>query len=68
MKDKEKKEKKENTKNVSSLHEKLKVLQTADLETLKELKIALVAELDVEILTRKQQIDLIDRLIKNKEK
>ena len=64
-----KKEKdKDNTKNVSILHEKLKVLQTADLETLKELKIVLVAEMEVEILTRKQQIELIDKLIKNKEK
>ncbi|XBE78077.1 hypothetical protein VQY16_03890 [Mesomycoplasma ovipneumoniae] len=58
--------KKEN--NLNILQEKLKILQSSDTETLKDLKKLLVAELEAELATRKQQIELIDKLIKNKEK
>ncbi|MBG0731051.1 hypothetical protein IM807_03110, partial [Mycoplasma sp. 'Moose RK'] len=42
--------------------------QESDTDTLKELKKLLLSELEAEILTRKQQIELIDKLIKNNEK
>ncbi|MBG0730487.1 hypothetical protein [Mycoplasma sp. 'Moose RK'] len=58
--------KKEN--NLNILQEKLKILQESDTDTLKELKKLLLSELEAEILTRKQQIELIDKLIKNNEK
>ncbi|WP_069098817.1 hypothetical protein [Mesomycoplasma ovipneumoniae] len=58
--------KKENSLNV--LHEKLKMLQNSEMDTLKDLKKLLLAELDAEVATRKQQIELIDKLIKNKQK
>ncbi|MDW2910185.1 hypothetical protein R7X12_01060 [Mesomycoplasma ovipneumoniae] len=58
--------KKEN--NLSVLQEKLKILQSSQMDTLKDLKKLLIAELEAEIATRKQQIELIDKLIKNKEK
>ncbi|MDW2910404.1 hypothetical protein [Mesomycoplasma ovipneumoniae] len=58
--------KKEN--NLSVLQEKLKILQSSQMDTLKDLKKLLIAELEAEIVTRKQQIELIDKLIKNKEK
>lgn len=54
--------------NVHILHEKLKILQSSNVEILKELKKNLLLELEGEIITRKQQIELIDKLIKNKEK
>ncbi|WP_341495000.1 hypothetical protein [Mesomycoplasma ovipneumoniae] len=58
--------KKEN--NLSVLQEKLKILQSSETETLKDLKKLLLTELEAEVATRKQQIELIDKLIKNKEK
>ncbi|MEG7279927.1 hypothetical protein V6B68_00440 [Mesomycoplasma ovipneumoniae str. Black Butte] len=58
--------KKENSLNV--LHEKLKMLQNSDMDTLKDLKKLLLAELEAEVATRKQQIELIEKLIKNKQK
>ncbi|VEU71714.1 hypothetical protein [Mesomycoplasma ovipneumoniae] len=58
--------KKDNTINV--LHEKLKILQGSDTETLRNLKKLLLDELDAEVATRKQQIELIDKLLKNKQK
>uniref|UniRef100_UPI00307FF510 hypothetical protein n=1 Tax=Mesomycoplasma ovipneumoniae TaxID=29562 RepID=UPI00307FF510 len=58
--------KKENSLNV--LQEKLKILQSSDPETLKNLKKLLLDELNAEVTTRKQQIELIDKLLKNKEK
>ncbi|WNM16700.1 hypothetical protein [Mesomycoplasma ovipneumoniae] len=58
--------KKEN--NLSVLQEKLKILQSSETQTLKDLKKLLVVELEAELATRKQQIELIDKLIKNKEK
>ncbi|WP_069096900.1 hypothetical protein [Mesomycoplasma ovipneumoniae] len=58
--------KKENSLNV--LHEKLKMLQNSETDTLKDLKKLLLAELETEVATRKQQIELIDKLIKNKQK
>ncbi|ASU14195.1 hypothetical protein CIB43_00284 [Mesomycoplasma hyopneumoniae] len=58
--------KKENNLNV--LQEKLKILQGSEIQTLKDLKKLLLSDLDAEIAIRKQQIELIDKLIKNKEK
>ncbi|WP_341488347.1 hypothetical protein [Mesomycoplasma ovipneumoniae] len=58
--------KKDNTINV--LHEKLKILQGSDTETLRNLKKLLLDELDAEVATRKQQIEVIDKLLKNKQK
>ncbi|WP_069097316.1 hypothetical protein [Mesomycoplasma ovipneumoniae] len=58
--------KKENNLNV--LQEKLKILQSSDTQILKDLKKLLLVELEAEVTTRKQQIELIDKLIKNKEK
>ncbi|MHA0312353.1 hypothetical protein ACXYWI_03700 [Mesomycoplasma ovipneumoniae] len=58
--------KKDNSINV--LHEKLKILQGSDTETLRNLKKLLLDELDAEVATRKQQIELIDKLLKNKQK
>ncbi|WNM15358.1 hypothetical protein [Mesomycoplasma ovipneumoniae] len=58
--------KKENSLNV--LHEKLKMLQNSEMDTLKDLKKLLLAELEAEVATRKQQIELIEKLIKNKTK
>ncbi|WP_337902195.1 hypothetical protein [Mesomycoplasma ovipneumoniae] len=58
--------KKEN--NLSVLQEKLKILQSSDTQILKDLKKLLLTELEAEVTTRKQQIELIDKLIKNKEK
>ncbi|MCN0158014.1 hypothetical protein Q4504_01540 [Mesomycoplasma ovipneumoniae] len=58
--------KKENSLNV--LHEKLKMLQNSEMDTLKDLKKLLLAELEAEVATRKQQIELIEKLIKNKQK
>ncbi|MFU0909117.1 hypothetical protein [Mesomycoplasma ovipneumoniae] len=58
--------KKENSLNV--LHEKLKILQNSEMDTLKDLKKLLLAELEAEVATRKQQIELIEKLIKNKQK
>ncbi|MCN0158453.1 hypothetical protein [Mesomycoplasma ovipneumoniae] len=58
--------KKEN--NLSVLQEKLKILQSSDTQILKDLKKLLLTELEAEVTTRKQQIELIDKLLKNKEK
>ncbi|WP_337903395.1 hypothetical protein [Mesomycoplasma ovipneumoniae] len=58
--------KKEN--NLSVLQEKLKILQSSDTQILKDLKKLLLTELEAEVITRKQQIELIDKLLKNKEK
>ncbi|MDW2923680.1 hypothetical protein [Mesomycoplasma ovipneumoniae] len=58
--------KKENSLNV--LQEKLKILQSSDPETLKNLKKLLLDELDAEVTIRKQQIEVIDKLLKNKQK
>ncbi|MEG7280267.1 hypothetical protein V6B68_02265 [Mesomycoplasma ovipneumoniae str. Black Butte] len=58
--------KKEN--NLSVLQEKLKILQSSETQTLKDLKKLLLTELEAEITTRKQQIELIDKLLRNKEK
>ncbi len=58
--------KKDNSINV--LHEKLKILQGSDTETLKNLKKLLLDELEAEVTTRKQQIELIDKILKNKQK
>ncbi|XBE78401.1 hypothetical protein VQY16_01205 [Mesomycoplasma ovipneumoniae] len=58
--------KKEN--NLSVLQEKLKILQSSDVQVLKDLKKLLVDELEAEVTIRKQQIELIDKLVKNKEK
>ncbi len=58
--------KKEN--NLSVLQEKLKILQSSDTQILKDLKKLLLTELEAEVSTRKQQIELIDKLLKNKEK
>ncbi|MXR13207.1 hypothetical protein [Mesomycoplasma hyopneumoniae] len=58
--------KKEN--NLKVLQEKLKILQGSEIQTLKDLKKLLLSDLDAEIAIRKQQIELIDKLIKNKEK
>ncbi|MDW2890868.1 hypothetical protein R7V75_02500 [Mesomycoplasma ovipneumoniae] len=58
--------KKENSLNV--LQEKLKILQSSDSETLKNLKKLLLDELDAEVTIRKQQIEVIDKLLKNKQK
>ncbi|WP_044284384.1 hypothetical protein [Mesomycoplasma ovipneumoniae] len=58
--------KKEN--NLSVLQQKLKILQSSDTQILKDLKKLLLTELEAEVTTRKQQIELIDKLLKNKEK
>uniref|UniRef100_UPI00308013C5 hypothetical protein n=1 Tax=Mesomycoplasma ovipneumoniae TaxID=29562 RepID=UPI00308013C5 len=58
--------KKENSLNV--LQEKLKILQSSDPETLKNLKKLLLDELNAEVTIRKQQIEVIDKLLKNKQK
>ncbi|WP_341513417.1 hypothetical protein [Mesomycoplasma ovipneumoniae] len=58
--------KKEN--NLSVLQEKLKILQSSETQTLKDLKKLLLTELEAEVTTRKQQIELIDKLLRNKEK
>ncbi len=58
--------KKEN--NLSVLQEKLKILQSSDTQILKDLKKLLLTELEAEVTKRKQQIELIDKLLKNKEK
>ncbi|MDW2829527.1 hypothetical protein [Mesomycoplasma ovipneumoniae] len=58
--------KKENSLNV--LQEKLKILQSSDTETLKNLKKLLLDELEAEVTIRKQQIEVIDKLLKNKQK
>ncbi|AAV27608.1 hypothetical protein [Mesomycoplasma hyopneumoniae] len=57
---------KQKEKLIETLQENLKILQNSDLEKLEELKNTLLSELKQEILTRKQQIQLVENLIKNK--